>query len=117
MSRLIDADVAKSNLLYFITQNDTAIAYAIEHQDLTILENLIEEFWKEQKTAYDVDKVVEELEDKLYESSSGHAEAVMGMCGVSASGYSGEISAYGKAIEIVRKGGVNESQGNINDGK
>lgn len=63
---------------------------------------------EKQPTAYDVDKVVEELEDKLYESSSAHAEAVMGMCGVSASGYSGEISAYGKAIEIVRKGGVNE---------
>lgn len=79
-----------------------------EHYEI-VASFFFEKFINCQPTAYDVDKVVAELEDKLYESSSAHAEAVMGMCGVSASGYSGEISAYGKAIEIVRKGGVNEN--------
>lgn len=63
---------------------------------------------KEQPTAYDVDKVVEELEDKMLTSSSASAEAIMEMCGVSATFYNGEYEAYKHAIEIVRGGGVNE---------
>ena len=56
--------------------------------------------------AYDVDKVVAELENKLLDSSSAHAEVINGMCGVSASIYQGEISAYEKAIDIVKNGGI-----------
>lgn len=50
-----------------------------------------------------MDNIVEKLEDELLTSQSAHAEAVIGMCGVSASGYSGEISAYTKAINIVKQ--------------
>lgn len=47
--------------------------------------------------------IVKKLEDELLTSQSAHAEAVIGMCGVSASGYLGEISAYTKAINIVKQ--------------
>ena len=47
--------------------------------------------------------IVEKLEEELLTSQSAHAEAVIGMCGVSASGYLGEISAYTKAINIVKQ--------------
>ena len=47
--------------------------------------------------------IVEKLEEELLTSQSAHTEAVIGMCGVSASGYSGEISAYTKAINIVKQ--------------
>lgn len=50
-----------------------------------------------------MDNIVEKLEEELLTSESAHEEAVIGMCGVSASGYSGEISAYTKAINIVKQ--------------
>lgn len=59
-------------------------------------------------TAYNVDKVVEELEDKMLTSSNASAEAIKGMWGVSAIFYNGEYEAYKHAIEIVKGGGVNE---------
>lgn len=60
-----------------------------------------------QQTAYDVDKVVEELKKKALESAECKAEAEAEMCGSSASRYGGELYAYNKAVEIVKGGGVN----------
>ena len=59
-----------------------------------------------QPTAYNVDAVVEQLEKNLLHSVDAKAEATIGMCGVSANIYYGEESAYKKAIEIVKEGGV-----------
>lgn len=53
--RLIDADLENEKLLDFIAQNDSAIQYAIEHKDMTILEDIFFEYFEAQKTAYDVD--------------------------------------------------------------
>ena len=58
---------------------------------------------KQWNTRTPMANVVEKLEEELLTSESAHAEAVIGMCGVSASGYSGEISAYKKAINIVEQ--------------
>ena len=71
--------------------------------------NLISEIYetiKNQPTAYDVEKVVAELEEKELLNSSAQAEAQNGMCGNLANYYCGNKDAYNNAIEIVRKGGV-----------
>lgn len=47
--------------------------------------------------------IVEKLEKELLTSQSAHVGAASGMCGFLASGYSGEISAYKKAINIVKQ--------------
>lgn len=54
--RLIDTD----NLRNFMVEHAERIQYAIEHKDGEILESLINQI----PIAYDVDKVVEQLEDR-----------------------------------------------------
>ncbi|WP_303136326.1 hypothetical protein [uncultured Eubacterium sp.] len=54
--RLIDTD----NLRDFMVEHAERIQYAIEHKDGEILESLINQI----PIAYDVDKVVEQLEDR-----------------------------------------------------
>ena len=54
--RLIDTD----NLRDFLVEHAERIQYAIEHKDGEILESLINQI----PIAYDVDKVVEQLEDR-----------------------------------------------------
>lgn len=53
--RLIDAD----ELMDFISEHAEQIQYAIEHKDMEILESLM----KQIPTAYDVDKVVQKLNE------------------------------------------------------
>lgn len=53
--RLIEAD----ELMGFISEHAEQIQYAIEHKNMEILESLI----KQIPTAYDVDKVVQKLND------------------------------------------------------
>lgn len=59
MGRLIDAEILTD---YFV-EHDLAFEYAIQHQDRKELERLIAEI----PTAYDPDKVVEQLEEYLFE--------------------------------------------------
>lgn len=56
MKRLIDAEI----LTDYIVEHDLAFEYAIQHQDRKELERLIAEI----PTAYDPDKVVEQLESR-----------------------------------------------------
>ena len=56
MRRLIDAEILTD---YFV-EHDLAFQYAIQHQDRKELERLIAEI----PTAYDPDKVVEQLEER-----------------------------------------------------
>ena len=84
--RLIEAD----ELMDFISEHAEQIQYAIEHKDMEILESLI----KQIPTAYDVDKVVEQLEDRSKEYNSGvrlHGKP--------------EKIITNEAIEIVKGGG------------
>ena len=55
MGRLIDAEIQTD----YIVEHDLAFEYAIKHQDRKELERLIAEI----PTAYDPDKVVEQLEE------------------------------------------------------
>ena len=56
MGRLIDAEIQTD----YIVEHDLAFEYAIQHQDRKELERLIAEI----PTAYDPDKVVEQLESR-----------------------------------------------------
>lgn len=84
--RLIEAD----ELMDFISEHAEQIQYAIEHKNMEILESLI----KQIPTAYNVDKVVEQLEDRSKEYNSG----------VRLHGKPEEIITN-EAIEIVKGGG------------
>ena len=57
MGRLIDAEIQTD----YIVEHDLAFEYAIQHQDRKELERLIAEI----PTAYDPDKVVEQLEERI----------------------------------------------------
>lgn len=76
--RLIEVD----ELMDFISEHAEQIQYAIEHKDMEILESLI----KQIPTAYDVDKVLEQLEYSRVPNTG--------------------IAGYHKVVEIVKGGGV-----------
>ena len=86
--RLIDTD----ELMDFISEHAEQIQYAIEHKDMGILESLI----KQIPTAYDVDKVLEQLEVGLANECVYERDQKV---------YTEAIRC---AIEIVKGGGVNE---------
>lgn len=102
MRRLIDAEILTD---YFV-EHDLAFEYAIQHQDRKELERLIAEI----PTAYDPDKVVEQLEEiktgantncrrdcSNYDWSTGSCQ---GLC---------EKYLKKRAIEIVKAGGINDN--------
>lgn len=99
MKRLIDAEILTD---YFV-EHDLAFEYAIQHQDRKELERLIAEI----PTAYDPDKVAEQLEEiktgantncrrdcSNYDWSTGSCQ---GLC---------EKYLKKRAIEIVKAGGA-----------
>ena len=95
MGRLIDADVLIEELKLKSenTMND------IEHRALNRAINTV----KRQPIAYDVEKVVEELEskkEKYYKDFELATDTLDIMC------YGNMSNVYGHAIEIVRKGGA-----------
>ena len=101
--RLIDADTLKDTLLKH--------RYTTEH-------NQIFRYIDEQPTAYDVDKVVEELkiikEDALAEYNMGEYNLDNNIGNSIAENYrkdmnEGKCFAYDEAIEIVKAGGKNEN--------
>ncbi len=59
--RLIDADKENERLLDFIAQNDSGIQYAIEHKDMTMLEDIFFDYFAGQTMAYDLDKVTDRI--------------------------------------------------------
>lgn len=91
--RLIDAD----ELMDFISEHAEQIQYAIEHKDMEILESLI----KQIPTAYDVDKVLEQLkiEEKLAEEEKKRCSCCSTTQWEEAKGYANGISV---AIDIVK---------------
>lgn len=100
--RLIEVD----ELMDFISEHAEQIQYAIEHKDMEILESLI----KQIPTAYDVDKVLEQLkiEEKLAEEEKKRCSCCSTTQWEEAKGYANGISV---AIDIVKGGGID---GNTN---
>lgn len=99
--RLIDADAENERLLDFIAQNDSGIEFAIEHKDMTILEDIFFDYFNDQHTVYDVDKVAQRLEEKILEikdqlmHTSDEDMAVRLRC---------KMHGLDEALEIVRAG-------------
>ena len=103
MSRLIDAEQTKlmlSELLEVAKKENFTAEDVIDHAFVWI---------DAQPTAYDIEKVVAELKEKKDEAS---IEAGKRSVRISKDEYEedeyyvGEKHAYGHAIEVVRKGGV-----------
>ena len=95
--RLIDADALIKNLSYLYTKNHIPIDMKSKEILTTIME---------QPTAYDVDKVVEELKKHkdTTDLTTVDEEMVVGF-----TIYQGAFNdAIDKAIEIVKAGGKNE---------
>lgn len=101
--QLIDTD----NLRDFMVEHAERIQYAIEHKDGEILESLINQI----PIAYDVDKVVEQLEDKVKE----YDERIEKRKGANFFDETERIKQFDErawgieiAIEIVKAGGTND---------
>ena len=104
--KLIDAETENCKLLDFIAEHDVSIQFAIEHKDMTILEEIFSDYFESQKLAYDIDRVLEQLEQlkKTYMSiaaqydEEGETEK-MDLADEKA-------DSYTKAIEIVKAGRI-----------
>ena len=104
--RLIDADALIKNLSYLYTKNHIPIDMRTKEILTTIME---------QPTAYDVDKVVEEIktlkEEALGEYNMGEYNLDNNIGNSIAENYrkdmnEGKCFAYDDAIEIVKQGGT-----------
>ena len=96
--RLIDADALIKNLSYLYTKNHIPIDMRTKEILTTIME---------QPTAYDVDKVVEELKREL-SLAKKEKERCTGENHLQFDSTKGYASGISYAIEIVKAGGKNE---------
>lgn len=104
MGRLIDEDDVMRMLTGVELNNGTITSAKIELRNV--------------KTAYDVDKVVAELERKIKDTQKVIVTPPQDKLDEIANDTAKDfIGAWKSAIKVVRKGGVSESQDNINDGK
>lgn len=69
--RLIDADTENERLLDFIAQHDSGIQYAIEHKDMTMLEDIFLDYFNEQET---IDMGISALEEIMQYRAIGTVE-------------------------------------------
>ena len=100
--RLIDADRLKEAI-----HTDFSEHYTLYHDtDQTALFDMVMDDIDEIPTAFDKEKVIEEL--KSWEKASYNAGIQNNYVGLDnkASGYYQESRAYHRAIEIVEKGGI-----------
>lgn len=99
MGRLIDAEILTD---YFV-EHDLAFEYAIQHQDRKELERLIAEI----PTAYDPDKVVEQIED-IKTGANTNCRMNCSNYDWSVGGCQGLCEEYLKksAIDVVKAGGA-----------
>lgn len=91
---------------FFVSRFVTCTKCGIETRRNYLRKDLAIKDWNTRKP---IERIVEQLEDKMLTSSSAKAEAIIGMLGASANFYSGEFEAYKDAIEIV-KGGVDNAE-------
>lgn len=64
--RLIDADIENQRLLDFIAQNDSGIQYAIEHKDMTMLEDIFFDYFEGQTAVNCAGCIHDESDECLY---------------------------------------------------
>lgn len=96
MSRLIDADLLKRNITKWLRPLKPDETETIELAD--VLKSVVEEI-DEQPTAFDVDKVVEQLETRKTRAAALQKENISEY-------FEGETDALEFAIKIVKGGGA-----------
>lgn len=101
--RLIDAD----ELMDFISEHAEQIQYAIEHKDMEILESSM----KQIPTAYDVDKVVYEINNKIQELDDKQKLFIENGLFNMADKMASKIGIYIECREIVEKSGGTKGDG------
>lgn len=93
--KLIDAEIQPQFLSDYILERKSTFIRVLEKGDNDFLFGLLMDYFDEQPTAYDVDKVVERLEETkaymLYENMNA------------------DVKWIDKAIEIVKAGGKNDN--------
>lgn len=90
--RLIDVD----KLAEYIAENEQAFVFAIKSKDLTMLEDIILDI----PTAYDVDKVVKELNEWTFNANIDVGDGTV---------MNHNLIVKDVAIDIVKAGMANES--------
>lgn len=106
--RLIDADAENGKLLDFIAEHDTGIQYALEHKDMTMLEDIFFEYFEAQQTAYDVYKVMEQLKEKTELAYKRYMDCNSDTPAVIYTRRSAQYQAKREFLEIVKAGGIDE---------
>ena len=101
MARLIDAD-ALIDVLKNRATNEAIMGYMTAYD---VTNSIIDEV-EEQPTAYDVEKVVEELERQAEQERNRGFECEQKGYSAMADKHYGKYCSYEYATEIVRKGGV-----------
>lgn len=96
MSRLIDADLLKENISRWLKPSAPDETEMIEVAD-ALVSTMIE--IEEQPTAFDLDKVVEQLETRKTKAAALQKENISEY-------FEGETDAFEFAIKIVKGGGV-----------
>jgi hypothetical protein len=94
--RLIDADA----MLNEVSLESIFIPCGKESTELAL-----RQWINKQPTAYDVSKVIEELEEKQYQANK---DMQISELYEDVQAYGGKYLAFGEAIEIVKAGGVDE---------
>lgn len=94
--KLIDATIQPKSLTEYILQRKTTFIHALEKRDNNLLFVLLMSYFDEQPTAYDVDKVVSQMEkDKFIDCETILSDIHQG--------YNAGLS---RAIEIGKGGGI-----------
>ena len=95
--RLIDATIQSKALTDYIVERKSTFIRVLEEGDNDFLLALLTDYFKEQPTAYDVDKVVSEMEkDKFIDCETILSDI-----------HQGFNAGLSRAIEIGKGGGVN----------
>lgn len=94
--KLIDATVQPKSLTDYILKRKTTFIHALEKRNNNLLFTLLMSYFDEQPTAYDVDKVINQMEkDKFIDCETILSDVHQG--------YNAGLS---RAIEIGKGGGV-----------
>lgn len=101
--KLIDGEIQSKRLTNYILERKETFARALEKGDNDFIFAMLMDYFDEQPTAYDVDKVVQQLELlKKYDLNLADM-----MFDIQSNGLGRHFICLEDAIEIVKAGGVN----------
>lgn len=104
MGRLIDGTIQPMFLCNYILERKDTVIRILEKSDNDFLFGLLMDYFETQQTIYDVDAVIEQLNNYTLEAEKKEMNAGSFP---EAQVFRGKYIAYRHSIEIVRGGGVN----------